>query len=356
MEHIQTIHPSEVENALAKIWTALQGTGKMRSCLFNLIVYAHQNDRIEYIDATIKKTIEKFPARIIKVILDKKCKKAPQTKVAALSTKNSPIFCDVIEISLHPDTINTVALRVLPFLLPDLPLYLLYSEDLEKTNPFFPHLKRYITRIIFDSELTNDLGQFAKIALKQYAPCDIADLNWGRISSWRELMASLFHNARELAHLKKTKQITLSYNARQTSYVSHTQTQAFFLQFFLATQLKWKLENHTKTRSSVTFHYKGNQKPITVTLTQDTHKQLRPGGILSMHITTTDDKEYQLTRDAKNPYLITVTKKNPQFCCLPSTFLLEKEESGQSLIKELCHNGTSLHFLTLLKKLQTNYT
>ena len=43
-------------------------------------------------------------------------------------------------------------------------------------------------------------------------------------------------------------------------------------------------------------------------------------------------------------------------CDLPSHYVFTKAESGQSLVKEICHRGTSEHYLkvlNLVKKMDT---
>ena len=64
---------ADIEVELEKIWDSLQGTNKMRACLFNLIIYAKKSQRMSYLNEMVKKTIEKFPCRIIFATYDEAC-------------------------------------------------------------------------------------------------------------------------------------------------------------------------------------------------------------------------------------------------------------------------------------------
>lgn len=59
---VNTIHPADIESELEKIWDSLQGTNKMRACLFNLIIYAKKSQRIGYLNEMAQKLSRNFPA------------------------------------------------------------------------------------------------------------------------------------------------------------------------------------------------------------------------------------------------------------------------------------------------------
>ena len=48
-----------------------------------------------------------------------------------------------------------------------------------------------------------------------------------------------------------------------------------------------------------------------------------------------------------------IEKSSPEFCALPMNYVLDKDLSGQSLVKEICHKGTSEHYTKVLKLLTT---
>src|SRR6185437_6618335 len=109
-----------------------------------------------------------------------------------------------------------------------------WAEDPLKENPLSHQLECLATRIIFDSETTHDLSEFAQIILRHQAESGvgISDLNWARMENWRELFSATFHSQERLEQLKNTKTLLMTYNG--------SKTQAFYLQAWLATRLGWR--------------------------------------------------------------------------------------------------------------------
>ena len=61
----QIVDPDKIESQLYQIWDSLQGTNKMRACLFNLIIYSNKDKRAEYLYQVVQDVIGKFPSRVI---------------------------------------------------------------------------------------------------------------------------------------------------------------------------------------------------------------------------------------------------------------------------------------------------
>jgi hypothetical protein len=74
--------------------------------------------------------------------------------------------------------------------------------------------------------------------------------------------------------------------------------------------------------------------------------------ILSLDIQTTNQEHYTFLRSTENSQQISVTFSTKTICEFPSHFLFAKGAAGQSLVKEICHNGSSKHFLNLLSFLK----
>ncbi|MBI3211719.1 MAG: glucose-6-phosphate dehydrogenase assembly protein OpcA [Simkania negevensis] len=352
----QIIHPSKIESQLERIWDSLQGTNKMRACLFNLLIVAKKCKRSGYLNTIAQKVIERFPSRVIFISYGEELPNDTlETRVSVLTAGQgeSEIVCDLIEIEVGTLQLSRVPFIVLPHILPDLPLYLVHADDPSAVSPITPYLEEYAKRIIFDSESTNDLPSFAKAVLKHKEKkiADVADLNWARIEGWRQLFASVFKPDEELSLLRKAHTFHIRYNAKETDFLIHTHTQAIYLQGWIACQLNWKLETISKEKDLLSFIYKTAHSPSNVFLQADQTEKLPPGRILSIEIET--DKEYRFSfqRNLKYPHHVSIEKSSPKFCSLPSYFVLEKDVSGQSLVKEICHKGSSKHYLNLLTML-----
>jgi glucose-6-phosphate dehydrogenase assembly protein OpcA len=302
--------------------------------------------------------VEKFPSRVIFVTADKNAKEAAlKTSVSILTSSKGEydVACDYIKIETEGRACEQIPFVVLPHILPDLPVYLVWAEDPTKEDSLLLQLSQFANRLIFDSESTDQLTRFADRLLDYHAKshCDIADLNWARIESWRELLSRAFYTEERLKQIEKADQITITYNSQETPFFCHTLIQSIYLQAWLASQLGWQLQTSQKGNVYI---YKGRfQQKIEVTLASAEHPHLPPGMILSMDLHTADQEHFSFTRNLEMTHQISLQFSTPDLCALPSHYIFSKGESGQSLVKEICHRGTSEHYLkvlNLIKKME----
>ena len=352
------VPPSQIEHELTQIWDSLEKKGKWRASLFNLILYSRKDERSDYVLTLAQKIIEKFPSRVIFVVVDpNKDPDYMMTKVSVLSSsdKSEDFACDYIEITVGEKAEPIVPFLILPELISDLPVYLVWTQDICQEKTFSQKLEKLAHRLILDSEATRNLPCFATSALKHFEQthCEIADLNWARMESWRDLLASTFYSKENLDNLKKTQTISITYNGRPSPCFCHTQIQSIYLKTWLATRLGWTFQKCKQENSHLSFHYLRDDSPLTITLTPSEHANLSPGTITAMTLRTIDDVQYNLTRDLASPHQITLEITTPEQCFLPTQYIFAKGEAGGSLVKEVSHKGTSEHYLDVLKLLST---
>lgn len=329
---------SEIPSALTKVWDALEGTNKMRASLFNLLVITPKNPHTEYVRTITHKVLERFPSRVIFITLDSS---EDQLDAAVSLTPGAKggqgaydVVCDFIEITAGKKNVQKIPFLILPHLLPDLPNYILWNEDPGHDNPLSHALEKWATRIIFDSEVADNLATFARALLEHSRVCEIADLNWARTVNWRELLASTFYSPERLAALQQAQKITITYNAQETTLFCHTKIQALYLQSWLATQLGWNELNR--------FEIKAEKKP-----------ELPPGTVISMDIFTSNATHFAFCRDPQFPNQVKTIICDTEKCEIPTKYIFSKTQSGLSLVNEITHNGTSPHFFKVLEFLSS---
>ncbi len=348
------INPADIEAELERIWDSLQGTNKMRACLFNLIIYTMKNERKDYLSSVVKRVIERFPSRIIFITVDEKSEKSYLTTSASVVSAEEgecSIVCDFIDVEVSKSYLERVPFIILPHLLPDLPVYLVFADDPCKNDPVAEKLESFATRTIYDSETTSSLPCFANAVLKhkKASQKEIADLNWARIEEWRSLLADTFHTKEKLECLKKASSLEITYNAMETASFCHTRIQALYLQGFLACQLGWSLKSSKKEGDTLIISYENPE--LTIKLIPTKLASIPSGRIISLEIQTSDQKHFLFKRARDNPHLICIHVSSPDHCLMPAYFIFDREEVGKSLVKEICHKGTSKHYLALLTML-----
>ncbi len=347
------VSPAEIHQKLNEIWESLDTTKSTRASLFNLIFYTQKNNRSAYAQKLVQKIVEKFPSRVIFICVDKQSKEdSLKTEVSILSSKQGEhdVACDYIYFEASSASEVRIPFLVLPHILPDLPVYLLWAEDPSKEDSLAPQLEQFSNRLIFDSESTDNLAKFATNLVRHFeeSKTDIADLNWARIESWRNLFSMAFHASEKLEHIQQAKKIVLSYNAQESHFFCHTRIQAIYLQAWLACQLNWTYKSMRQENDQVFFTYQSPHTQVEVQLIPTHHSTLPPGLILNLDITTCDQQRYSFSRDPQEIHHITFQGFNAEKCELPTQYVLAKAESGHSLVNEICHRGTSTHFLKVL--------
>lgn len=316
----------------------------MRASLFNLIVVAQKNDRCAYLRTITRKVTERFPCRVIFILL---CDDLEELKVQVSATTGNSgvgnIACDMIEIESPPSQTSKIPFLILPHFLPDLPIYLLWAQDPLASAPLLSELQKWATRFIYDSEVTDNLPLFAQTVLAQSkkAGREVADLNWARTENWRELLAATFYSSARLSSLQQAQILQIDYNDFQTPFFCHTQIQALYLQAWLAARLGWKLS-----------HVKGSvwtYETCEVSLHPKKDPHLPPGTVLSMEISSKDQTHFSFHSDPDHPYQIRTLFCDEEKCDIPSRYVFSKSQTGLSLVNEIYHSAPSSHFSQVLQ-------
>ena len=350
------VPPSRIQEELDILWNAEDNKNKIRASLFNIIFFTKKSPRDDYVRRISSKLIEKFPARIFFISFDESSSEnSLKTAVAVMSTEQGEysITCGLIEISAQGDGGKQVPFILLPHIIPDLPVFLVWEEDPAVENALCNELKGFATRIIFDSETTEDLCRFSKAVMKIQSStnCEIADLNWARLETWRDLLSATFSTPERIEQLQNTASITITYNAQETPFFCHTKIQSIYLQAWIASRMNW---NSDKKRSSLDlcrFFYEYQGRSIEVELQGVKNTTLPPGMILSVDLKTAQEEHFSFVRDLQMTHQISLIYSTKSECTLPTKFLVSKGESGQSLVKEICHKGTSKHYEEVLQKI-----
>ena len=345
----QIVAPDRIEPELIKIWESLAQENKMRASLFNLIVFTRLSRRTDYFRNIVQKVVEKFPCRSIFITSDSDSSQSYlKTAVAVLfpQSQEGSTACDQIDIGVAGDGHEKVPFLILPHIIPDLPICLLWGEDPSIPNPLFEPLVKLSTRVIFDSEAADDLLAFSKtvLDLKKRTRIDIADLNWARTQGWRDLIASTFDRPEHYPLLKKIEMVKFTYNARETEFFVHSKIQAMYLLSWLADRLKWKCCDASKT---LQFQFQHSKAEVHSALWE----KLGTGTVISIDFTMKDGHMFECSRIPELYHHVKILISSSSACELPYQYVLGKTATGQSLVSEICRRGTSEHYLEMLAKL-----
>lgn len=355
MQKIEYIEPKEIEKAQERLRSKYQGTSVIGASLFNLVIYAKKDNREDYLQQIAKIVVNKFPCRIIFITEFPEGKEDFfRTYVSEIEpSKGNSVFCELINFDVSgPKSKERLPFVVLPHLLSDLPVYLLWGDDPAKNDPISLNLEHFATRTIFDSESAIHLCLYAKTLLDLYEKTnsDIGDLNWARSEAWRALFSHAFNSDEKFRVLARAKELKITYNAIESINFSHHKIQAAYFQAWIASRLKWNYEGALiSSPSEVCFKYHSNTGSILVRLSPGKYTNLPPGRILSADLISYDNEHMIFERDRQNPENVKILHTTSLHCEMPVHYLLDKEVSGRSVISEIYSQGTKESFLEVLQ-------
>lgn len=321
-----------------------------RACLFNLIVYTHEARRTAYFIAMIKMIRKQFPCRIIFITANTSAKN-DEFKVSTSLEENSEKsggLCDQIFIEASGQYIQRIYFVLFPLFVPDLPIYLLWGEDPTKDYTILPHLENFATRLIFDAEATEDLQQFSRDMLNRMhsSSFQIVDMNWARIEGWREVLAQIFDSPERFDQLAKANSIEIFYNNTPSELFIHPDTQAVYLQAWLASRLKWQFLRVEKEDESLIIHYQSNTQPHSIRLTPAIDSKFESEDILGIEVL--GDKGYECHMKRIRSEQVKVQASNQSQCELPFLLLMPTLRSGRNFMQEIFFQKMSDHYESML--------
>ncbi|MFI0434574.1 MAG: glucose-6-phosphate dehydrogenase assembly protein OpcA [Parachlamydiaceae bacterium] len=321
-----------------------------QACLFNLIVYTSEDRRTAYFDELVKMIRRQFPCRVI-FITANLLVSDDQFQVQASSEKEEEgrrYLCDQIHIRASGEGIEQAYFLLYPLFVPDLPIYLIWGEDPTKEQTILPHLENFATRLIFDSETTEDLQQFSRDMLNRInsTATQMVDMNWARMNGWREVLAQVFDSPERVDQLSNANSIDFFYNNKRSELFNHPETQAIYLQAWLASRLKWDFLRGEKKNGSQIIYYKSHDRTRCVQLTAVSDEAFESEEILSVHVQ--GDHGYDCHAQRISLEQVKIQASNQFQCELPFILVMPTLRSGRSFMQEIFYQKMSDQYKGML--------
>lgn len=354
METKENIKVSAIEKELLALKGSSFQKNLISACLFNLIIYTHESHRVDYFRKLVLRIIEKLPCRIIFIQATTNLGEGELSVSVSTETAGEgdlKISCDQITLKVAGKYISRIPFIILPHLTPDLPIYLLWGQDPNRESEILPNLERFATSIIFDAESCDSLPHFCQAILKKMNTLKInmIDMNWAKISGWREILFKTFESSEKINQLAQSKMIQITYQMLPQEKICHQETQSFFLQAWLAAQLNWKYTSQQIEGNILRMTYKNiNGNPLIIDLCPKNVKELTPGSIISFESITEDNHFITLSRNETSP-AVTVSTSSKETCEIPYTFILPSHQRGPNFVKELFFASDTDHYPKMLE-------
>ena len=292
----EEIQIADISKELERQWEEQKAKHQVRASLFNLILYCHEPHRVPYFEEFIQTLVERFPCRIFFIQGElNPAQNYLKVSVSNVITSDGElsIACDEIHIAVTTSQMRRVPFIILPHLLADLPIYLLWGQDPTRDNTIFPHLQGFAHRLIFDSESAHDLPRFSRALqeMREKGKFEVVDMIWAAVGGWRDVFASTFDTQEKVLQLRDAKTISITYNGAKTEWIKHPEIQAFYLQAWLAAEMEWKVVS--RKESTLTYHNGEHEVHIDL-VSQETGV---PGTILTCEVVSAQEHIFSMARN-----------------------------------------------------------
>lgn len=272
-----------VEDELGRLWRMSADNVRtsqnvnVRTSVLNLVVCVPDVEAAQRASTLIRDLSSTHIARVTLLILDSE---ASDGVAAWITTRSFPVISDVtrhtfeqITLMVSGSAVRSIEHITQPLLKPHLPVYLWWLNDPPSNAALFEALSKLSNRIIVDSSsfLTPETSLRDLSTLAQtFSESSLSDLNWGRITPWRELVAQFFDSAEYRPYLAGISSIEIDHAAEP--FAQRTRTEqgdvspnaacALLLAGWLEMQLGWHFDaskphpddEHDATTGTYTWH------------------------------------------------------------------------------------------------------
>jgi glucose-6-phosphate dehydrogenase assembly protein OpcA len=243
------IDVGKIEKELKAMWRAGDdAAGVTRACTMNLVAHANAGDDIDAMGEDLTVVNGAHPGRVVVLVANRDAKEPrleAETSVRCRQLGAHQIVCGE-QVTLHADgpALDTVNTAVAPLLLPDVPVFLWWKDIPHYEDRLFNTLADLADRVVIDSATFDnphqDAAHLAEILTTHKEFGFFSDLNWGRLTSWRTLLASFWDAGDYRPYLDKIDRVVITYDPPDARH-NEIAAQALLIVGWLASRLGWEV-------------------------------------------------------------------------------------------------------------------
>jgi glucose-6-phosphate dehydrogenase assembly protein OpcA len=274
------VRMEEVEDVLSSLWRMsadnlrIGANLSVRTSVLNLIICAPDVETAQRVSIILRKLSSTHLSRVVILILDSS-ENRPNAITAWVTLRCFSVISDLMRHCFEQTTmlasgssIRFVANIIQPLLKPDLPVYLWWLGDPpDQNDPTFAGLVDLSNRVIVDSTSffspEQDIRTLAAL-FQASSDSALSDLNWGRLTPWRQLTIQFFDVPEYRPYLAGVDSIEIEHAVAPLAVPTRTEqgdvspnpTRALLLAGWLKARLGWTMvsKEYLDTASG-TYHW-----------------------------------------------------------------------------------------------------
>jgi glucose-6-phosphate dehydrogenase assembly protein OpcA len=223
--------------------------GVTRACALNLVVYTTPKDDRSQLEELLGDVNDQHPGRTLILVADREAAEPGLEAYVSMRCRlmggtGKQICGEQVTIEARGALVETAATAVAPLLVPDVPVYVWWKDIPHYEDKLFDRMAQMADRIVIDSAAFDhpydDLTRLTKMIRDKSRRLRVSDLNWGRLTSWRTLLASFWDVPNYRPVLEKIDRVTIEYRPSKEA-PDEIGTTALLLAGWLSARLGWQL-------------------------------------------------------------------------------------------------------------------
>jgi glucose-6-phosphate dehydrogenase assembly protein OpcA len=284
----------------------------LRTSLMNMVAYSEREEDTNLAARVIEDLASHHPSRALIVLARPAGEESHiEAQLAAhchiSRNLEQSVCCEEISLKVSGPAARHLHSVIVPLLVPDLPVYLWWTDRLPTDSHLILQLMETADHVIVDSnrfeDQLADLLSLSRLHDKEPRTA-LGDLNWRRLEHWREFFHRQANITEMRHHFSSVKSVEIRYADGRPSRPA----QAFLLLAWLARKLGWNtrsLSAHGPQR--LTFRADEGRQ-ISAYIHPVNYPAVDPGAIVSMKIACESDTASALLTVSRtgDPYHLTV--------------------------------------------------
>ncbi|MHB1458344.1 MAG: glucose-6-phosphate dehydrogenase assembly protein OpcA [Armatimonadota bacterium] len=251
---------SSIDTELTRLWEneAVSQTGtnsvpSMRVCTASLIVFAPCNDLHETITKTIELIAGEHPLRVICLYVNEDSDEASVHITGfckLIDGGGMHICCEQITITAGTHQISDLTSAAAELISPGLPVYLWWMCNSYIGSEAYEILVSLADKVMFDSEIESPSSNMISVIADQinaHNGITIHDINWHRITNWREALARIFDLQQYNRYLSEIQKVEIHYRKDDLNGIYHP----IYLTGWLQSRLGWHVHKQIANSNDI---------------------------------------------------------------------------------------------------------
>jgi glucose-6-phosphate dehydrogenase assembly protein OpcA len=337
---------SRIEAELAKlrymaVGEPASGEGfALRTSLLNVVAYTEHEEGGLLASRVIEELASHHPSRALVMIAnasgdDSRIEAQLAAHCHISRTEEQSVCCEEVTLRVQGPAAVHLHSVIVPLLVPDLPVYTWWTEELPDDVHLIRELMQTSDRLVVDTDKMRD-GLASMLVLAHLADlephCTVGDLNWDRLDMWRDLLEQQRNITEMRHHLASVESVEIRYAAHDEKKPGR----AILFLAWLARRLGWDVASMISDRPQRFSLRAAGEQTVSAYVHPVDVPTVEPGALISVKIACRSEGKGALLSVSRtaDPYHLTVrTEHNDEVA--EEGYRLDQSQTAALLMMEL---------------------